>query len=624
MATSISNRYLEPGVYTKIENVAAPNPIGANYIPIFVGLGRKEYDINLGVVRDDADTKDLIVGSPYTVIDILSIVDSLGVVYTKDVDYRLYNSTTNYYVEWNNPTNLTGTVTDTTFLVTGKTFKINIDGVSFTTTFATTAIADVIAEINAAYQAASGTTDDPASNDTNRIKLTGDTLVYVENGSAVSDFGFIPGQKAESKRPADAIGYTVTYKRLKLSTEYTPKIFSRLEDLYAECGPYAMPSVVVTGDVTGQSTNTLVCAESLTAVELGHYVKLTSGNVGVGQIRVISGINTGTGTITVSENWTEQPDGDSVYTIYDGPISEISIAATIAQTNGAVNFIVSQSKEDIVDDNNFRLAVDNTKELVSGIQGWCMVYLKGVDVNDSMVSYIKSYVAEMNAPINKQERMALFGIKSSMSSYTDVMLLTNGIANSRIGTIGNPFGRITGIGTLDGSYIASGVAGIICNPNYDPGEPITGKAIQGFDYIDDPWYRTEKREMGGAGAILIEKQGVDNKIIHYLSTKTDDIIDSELKVIRQIDDLKKSVRGNLERSMLNIRISNPRVIIAMADSFMRLILQSKVDSHFIAEFDPNIEIRFNPTEARELQILYRFRPALDLNYITVTMSATVA
>jgi hypothetical protein len=125
MAVSISNQYLEPGTYIKVANVAAPNPIGGSIIPIFIGLGRKEYDVSVGIVRDDADTKDLITDE-FTVVDILSVVDSFGVVYTKDADYKLYANGTDYYVEWENPVSLTGTIAATTFAVNGKTIKINI------------------------------------------------------------------------------------------------------------------------------------------------------------------------------------------------------------------------------------------------------------------------------------------------------------------------------------------------------------------------------------------------------------------------------------------------------------------------------------------------------------------
>jgi hypothetical protein len=625
MVMSLSSSYVEPGIFIKVENVPAPNVVGGQFIPMFVGIGRKEYDITANIVRSALDTKDLIT-EDYTVIDILNVTDSFGNVYTKDTDYKLTAVSTSYYVDWNNPVSLTGSV-DGPFNVNSKTLQINIDGTTQTVTFTDVdpiAIADIVTAINTAFAPAT-----PASAVVNKLKLTGSTLVIIVNGTAMDDLGFVKGvnDKAESKRPDDGVTYSTTYKRLKLSTEYETHLFSRLEDLYAEHGPYATPNVIdigaTAGTVTSSTTNTLVDTNAdYTNVEIGYYVKITGGT-GRGQIRVITAINSGTFTLSIGDTWTDTLDGTSTYTIYDGPISEISIAATIAQSMGAINFITSQSYDDIVDDNNLRLAINNTKELVNGSQGWCLVYLKGVDENDSIVSFIKQYLADMNNPLTKQERMALLGVKATTTDYTKVITLTSGILDRRIGVVANPFATITGIGQLDGSYIAAAISGIITNPNYDPGEPISGKALPVFDTIEDPYLRHEKRQMGGAGAIIVEKQGVDNKIIHYLSTKTNDTIDSELKVIKQEDDLKKTLRSTLQSALVNIRkVGTGKNIISIADSLMNLILSAKVDLTSIGGYK-NLEIKFNDNETRQLDIKFLYSPTLDLNWTVCTFGATI-
>lgn len=714
---SFTSQYVEPGVYIKIENVPAPNVTGGNFIPIFVGLGRKDYDISGAITRTNLDT-DLITDE-YTVVKILSISDSNNIIYTKNVDYKLYETGGAYYVDWNQPQSIQNDIDGSSgYNVDSKTLKLSIkvpndSKYEFTTTFSGTdpiAIADVISDINSAYQTASGTTDTPVSQVTvdgkDYIKITGD-YVIVEGGTALADLGFIQGQYAESKEPSEGDTYTIIYKRLKLSTEYQPKLFSRLEDVYAEWGPYAIPTELVsstahssgntttnvkigpsstTPDFSGtadtgttdsiiavsgsspdlsnvnvgdylkmtsgaqideikivsavdDTTNkiTLLSALSgapssgdtfevypktdLSNVEIGHYLKITDG-VGEGQIRVIMAVDAEKNDITVAPALDESANDTSKLSIKDGPESEISIAATIAQNHGAVNFLGSQSPDDIVDDNNLRKAVDNTKEKTNGFQGWCLNYLKGVDENDSIVSYIKSYVAEMNGITTKQERMALFGVKASISNYQDVVNLTKGIKDARVGVVANPFARITGVGKLDGSYIASAITGLITNPNFDPGEPISGKALL-FDYIDDPYLRQEKRQLGQYGSIVTEKQGVDYNIIHYLSTKTDDVIDSELKVIKQIDDLKKTLRNTLSSTLTNIRISNGgRNILSIADSFMNLILSEKVKLGAIAGFD-NIEIKFNENDPRQLDVKFLFRPTFDLNWISITFGASI-
>jgi len=711
---SFTNQYVEPGVYIKIENVPAPNVTGGTFIPIFVGLGRKEYDISAGIERTNLDT-DLITDE-YTVVKILSISDSNNIIYTKDVDYKLIESGGAYYVDWNQPQDLLNTADGSSgYNVNGKTLKLNIDSTTFTVTFTGTdpIVIDggsgVIDQINADYQTASGTTDTPVTKETvgseEYIKITGD-LVIIEGGSSLADLGYVQGQKIISKEPAEGQTYTIVYKRLKLSSEYVPKLFSRLEDVYAEYGAYAIPTEIVSGKAysfgntttnikvgpssatptfsgtaTGTSTTTVVNVTGspdlsdinvgdyyvgtagtgsgetsivtdvddtgdnitvspalatapdatstfdilpktdLSGLSAGNYIKVTGGT-GEGQIRVIMAIDDDTNDVTVAPVLSEVLDETSDISIKNGPESEISIASTIAQNHGATLFMGSQSEEDIVDDNNMRKAIDNTKELVNGFQGWCMVYMKGVDENDSIVSYIKSYLNEMNGVTTKQERMALFGVKASITDFQDVVNLTTGIKDARVGVVSSPYARITGLGQLDGSYIASAIAGLITNPNYDAGEPISGKTLL-FDYIDDPYLRQEKRTLGGNGAIVTEKQGVDYKIIHYLSTKVDDIIDSELKVIKQIDDLKKTLRGTLSSTLINVRIiNNGKNILAIADSFINLILTEKVNTGTIAGYQ-NVEIQFNENDPRQLDIRFLFRPTFDLNWISVTFGATI-
>lgn len=708
---SFTNRYVEPGVYIKIENVPAPNVAGGTFIPIFIGLGRKEYDISTGIERTDLTT-DLITDE-YTVVKILSISDSSG-VYTKGVDYELSESGGSYYVDWNQPQDLLNTVDGSGgYNVDGKTLKLNIDSTSFTVTFSGTdpldIDTDVIAQINTDYQTASGTTDSPASKETvgteSFIKLTGD-LIKIEGGTALSDLGYENGQFVESKEPTEGQSYNVTYKRLKLTSEYTPKLFTRLEDVYAEWGPNRVPvtlasakaysfgntttnikvgpsstSPTFSGTSTASSTTTVVNVDGspdlsnikvgdyyvgtagtgsgetsivtdidtstdditvspaldttpdatsdfnilpktdLSDVEAGHYIKATSG-VGEGQIRVVMAVDDDTNDITVSPALSQTLDETTDIVINDGPESEISIGATIAQNHGATYFLGSQSAEDIVDDDNIRKAIDNTKELTNGFQGWCLVYLKGVTASDSIVSYIKSYLNDMNAVVAKQERMALFGVKASITNFQDVITLTRGIEDARVGVVANPYARISGLGQLDGSYIASAIAGIITNPNFDAGEPISGKTLL-FDYIDDPYLRQEKRQLGQYGAIVNEKQGVDYKIIHYLSTKTNDVIDSELKVIKQLDDIKKTLRNTLSSTLVNVRITqNGKNILAIADSFINLILTEKVNIGTIAGYQ-NVEISFNVNDPRQLDIKFEIRPTFDLNWISVVFGATI-
>src|SRR5271157_435532 len=103
---SISSTYLEPDEYFVVQNVPTPNPVGGTFIPIFVGLGRKDYNISASIIRGSSGYTDLITDQ-YSVIDILQIVNtSTNKVYAKNIDYSLTVTGSSYYVNWLMPVTL--------------------------------------------------------------------------------------------------------------------------------------------------------------------------------------------------------------------------------------------------------------------------------------------------------------------------------------------------------------------------------------------------------------------------------------------------------------------------------------------------------------------------------------
>jgi len=616
---SFTSYYIKPGIYIKVQNVPAPNVSPGLFIPIFVGLGRKDFDVQTGVVRSAA-AYDVLTDEK-EVFKILAIIDQNGIQYINGTDYQLTESAGEFRVDWSVKATLTGTVAETFAIVlsTNDTLKINIDGTEKTVTLsvgATQTAANIVSDINTAFAPAT-----PASDAGGYVKLTGD-IIEVKQANANTTIGFPADYKIATKEPLLNEAYTVTYSISKETADYKLKLFSRLEDVYAEYGTPEEATELESGIATGGTNSTIVdtAATFITdGIVPGNYVKITSGT-GAGQIRIVKEV-TAEDTLTVYPNWGTNPDATSVYSITDIADNTISIACNIANTHGAQVFMCSQSPNDIVDDDNFRAAINATEDKVDGFQGWNLVYLKGVDKNDGIVAYIENYLTKMNEPLQQQERMALLGVKASTTNYTDVVQLTSGIKNARVGVVANPWATFNGM-TLDGSFLAAAISGIICNPNYDSGEPISGKTLL-FDYIEDPYTDFEKRVLGANGSIIIELQGTENKIIHYLSTKTDDIIDSELKVIKQTDDIQKTVRDQLSVALVNVRNSG-KVVESMAASFIQMIMATKVDLTSIEDWNADsLEVKRNPAEPRELQIQFEYKPMFDVNWITVKFGATI-
>jgi hypothetical protein len=218
----------------------------------------------------------------------------------------------------------------------------------------------------------------------------------------------------------------------------------------------------------------------------------------------------------------------------------------------------------------------------------------------------------------KNERIALFGVVSNIT-VNNIVQLCSGILNERVGVAVNPYIK-NGSDIFGSEYLAAYIAGIVGNPDYDSGEPISGKVIA-LDYIDDPFLTIEKRMIGQAGGILVQQSGADYKIVHYLSTDQTDIIKSELKIAKQKDSIKKSIRQNLEKGMINTRAFD--IAIPRAQSMVRMILDEKKRRTEINDYK-NLSIAFDPNDPRQLNISFLFKPTFDINYILVTFGATIS
>jgi len=620
--------YLKPGTYFKITDVPAPLTGGGDFLPLFVGLGRKELDVFKTMTRGNtADGTDVISDNDEIVILIHSLVDSNNIVYIQNVDFKLKRTENKWEIDWNVPQSIVGTAKENFNIVenVNDTIKLNINGISATITLTAgnnRTVVNIASDINNTFPGIA------SDNGSGYVKLTANKIV-IEGGSALSTLGFIQGQIVESKEPDANKTYTLAYKRIKKLTEYKQTYFTRLEDVYADQGAKGLPKTIFeqitpTGitatNPSGELLATFIDTNATfitNGVAPGNYIKITDG-IGKGQIRVIVEVTSET-ELKIAPIWDNIPNSTSTYKITDIGYYQTSNAAYFANLNGAQAFVISQVPDDIVDDNNWRGAIEKTKNKVDGIQGWCLVPLYSFDKNESLLSYIKNYLFDVNSTASNEERMALFGVKVNLKTQNIIELL-NGINDERIGVITNLYASDDDDNIYGAEYIAAAISGIICNPNYDAGEPISGKSVQGFKMIYNNYNNYEERLIGQNGGILIEKQGVDYKIIHFLSTNSTDIIKVELKVVKQKDSIKKSLRNILQNALVNTRALD--IAIARADSLVRMILNNKVDLTEIASYR-NLSIGFDGNDPRQLNISFEFKPTFDINWVYVQFGAHI-
>jgi len=411
--------------------------------------------------------------------------------------------------------------------------------------------------------------------------------------------------------------YYVTYTYIKGDADYAPYLTTRQDTIFSLFGSPEFPNLILTGTATGGTSNTLTTGLTMTLNEYkGKYVKITSG-VGVGQERLIVS-NTTTGVLTVAPNWTTVPDNTSVYEINDISTNTLSIGAKICQQQGASYVLCVQAKDDTV--TALQEAIDSLKNE----RCYVIVLMKGLEAGNSLISYLKNHVDQMSSLLERKFRISIIGAPINSTDVNDYITAATSIKHYRVAYL-SPSDQIYTINntdyTVDGSYLAAALAGIICNPNYTWAEPISGKSIISFKDIRDIFTRAEKNNMASNGVCIIEKKEAgDFRVRHALSTDPTSVATQELKVTRIKDGLAEYLIRNLTNAFINTRNLGSETI-ANITAFIKFLLGAVVRRNDIVEFR-DLEVTQNPLEPRQIDVKFYIKPTLDINWIFITFGVT--
>ena len=172
-----------------------------------------------------------------------------------------------------------------------------------------------------------------------------------------------------------------------------------------------------------------------------------------------------------------------------------------------------------------------------------------------------------------------------------------------------------------GMYAAAALAGIICNNNYTCGEPITGKTLADVS-INDIFTREEKNQLASYGCLVLE--GAEGttipKIRHALSTSTSDYVKSEIKITKIKDVISSTLRLALDRAYINTRFVGAQTIAEMT-STVNTILSSFMANNDIISYS-NLVIEQDVNYPNQVNVSFRIRPAVDINYILITFGVS--
>ena len=428
-----------------------------------------------------------------------------------------------------------------------------------------------------------------------------------------------------SNKPVVGSTYSVTYTYNKGAADYNTLLTSRIDDVIAIYGASQFQTVLATGvsaAVSAIGATTISTGLTLTSNQYaGCYVKITSG-AGAGQERYIVSNTTG-GVLTISAALTVALDSStSVFQICDISTNTLSIGATLAVGQGAQYIMVVQAQDDI------STCYQGSIDLLKQQECFAIAVMKGVNTSSSMWSTLgtglNSHCVSQSSVLNRHFRCCVIGAPIGSSS-SDITTAAVALSSDRAAML-SPGGAILTLNgvtqTVDGGYVAAAVLGILCDPNYTWGEPISGKQITVFDSIIDTFDTPTKNTMAANGVMVIETKSPGNiQIRHALSTDPTTIAKQEFKVIRIKDGLSKYSITNLERAYINTRNVGPEVQTNVK-SFMKFLLDSVAARKDIVDYE-KLNIVPSSFDSRQLNVSVEIKPTLDINWILLTFGVVV-
>jgi len=272
---------------------------------------------------------------------------------------------------------------------------------------------------------------------------------------------------------------------------------------------------------------------------------------------------------------------------------------------------------------------------LENIDVYCVVPLletDGATTNPALISKLKQHVEQMSTTIEKKERVGLLAGPTGMDSKSDLegsadkyVTAANSADSSRIAFIAPAGSKKTitsGQITLTGPFIACALAGIICNPAYTSGEPISGKALTGFDSVEDIYTRRLKNIMASEGVMVMEQVGARIAVRHALSTDVSTIVTSEFKITRIKDYIAKLMRNSLESIFINTR-NVGAITLDSIKGVCTLLLDGVISLRDIVAYQ-NLTVVQSSIDPRQINVSFQIRPSWDVNWILVTFGVTVS
>lgn len=236
----------------------------------------------------------------------------------------------------------------------------------------------------------------------------------------------------------------------------------------------------------------------------------------------------------------------------------------------------------------------------------------------------KSHIVNSSAPLEKKERTAIMGLDPASTTVASAIAQAQGLAaggnGRRLMLVYPPsVNRIIGDTetTLNGSFLAAGIAGLRINGNFDVAEPMLRKQVVGFTSAATNLLRTDKLRLRNGGVTVVELQDNIVRITEDTTVDRSTVDNQEFPVTEIVDFVARTVRRLLDSIFIGVKILPDTSSIVSAT--VQVLLSNFIALNIITS-SQNVKASVNTLDPRQLDVSFEIQPVRGLRFIKVTFS----
>lgn len=168
---------------------------------------------------------------------------------------------------------------------------------------------------------------------------------------------------------------------------------------------------------------------------------------------------------------------------------------------------------------------------------------------------------------------------------------------------------------IGGQYAAVGVAGMIASRPVS--QSITRRTLSGFTSVADARTKEQKNEDAGSGLLVIEQKGRSIVVRHGITVNTSSTVKREISVVRAKQRVMESVRDTSEQLIGEV-IADGEAPFVVQTAIIGVLEELRGAGDIVDYGD--VQARTKSLDPTEIEVRFSYRPAMPVNYISISFS----